>query len=94
MPILRLLAAVLAAIWSSCSVVGARFLLLLVDTNSGSDLVQWIYQKSEFWVDLGIVDFRNEAVEGTGGTFEPASVDRARRLTGHRRAHHGRDASG
>ena len=77
MVIVRVVGAVLAVLWAMLLVlVGGRFLLLLFDGNSGSELVQWVFQKSEFWVEplFGVAGLENMAVERTGGVFEPASL--------------------
>jgi hypothetical protein len=55
--------------------VGGRFLALLAGANKDSELVQGLYDWSEFWVEpfFRMFDLGNKAVEG-GGTFEPASL--------------------
>lgn len=57
------------------TLTGLRFLALLADANRDSELVQRLYDWSEFWVEpfFNILGLQNEAVEG-GGTFEPASL--------------------
>jgi hypothetical protein len=56
--------------------VGGRFIALLAGANRDSELIQRLYEYSEFWVEpfFGILDMANKAVEDTGGTFEPASL--------------------
>lgn len=55
--------------------VGGRFLALLAAANRNSELVDGLYDWSEFWVEpfFNMFNLTNEAVEG-GGTFEPASL--------------------
>lgn len=57
------------------TLTGLRFLALLVDANRDSELVQTLYDWSEFWVEpfFNIFGLENQAVDG-GGTFEPASL--------------------
>jgi hypothetical protein len=57
------------------TLTGLRFLALLADANRDSELVQKLYDWSEFWVEpfFNILGLENQAVEG-GGTFEPASL--------------------
>lgn len=71
--LLMLLALLLAAV---LVVTGGRFLLLLVGANGDSELVQRIYDWSEFWVEpfFRVFGLDNKAVEDTGGVFEPASL--------------------
>jgi hypothetical protein len=54
---------------------GLRFFALLANANRDSELVQKLYDWSEFWVEpfFSIFGLENEAVRG-GGTFEPASL--------------------
>jgi hypothetical protein len=77
MVILRVVGAMLAVLWAMLLVlVGGRFLLLLFDGNSASELVQWVFRKSEFWVEplFGVGGLENMAIDRTGGVFEPASL--------------------
>ena len=55
---------------------GARFLILLFDANRESEIVDWILNKSDFWVKpfFDLLGLSNKAVEETGGVFEPASA--------------------
>jgi hypothetical protein len=55
--------------------VGGRFLALLANANRDSELIDGLYDWSEFWVEpfFTVFNLSNEAVEG-GGTFEPASL--------------------
>lgn len=65
-----------AVVWTAILVlVGGRFLALLAGANRESELVEWLYDWSEFWVEpfFRMFSLSNEAVEG-GGTFEPASL--------------------
>ena len=57
------------------TLTGLRFLALLVDANRDSELIQKLYDYSEFWVEpfFNIFGLENQAVDG-GGTFEPASL--------------------
>lgn len=57
------------------TLTGLRFLALLVDANRDSELIQKLYDWSEFWVEpfFNIFGLENQAVDG-GGTFEPASL--------------------
>ena len=57
------------------TLVGLRFLALLVDANRASTLVHDLYRYSEFWVKpfVNVFGLKNQAVDG-GGTFEPASL--------------------
>ena len=56
--------------------VGGRFLLLLFDANTSSELVERIYRHSDFWVKpfFNMFDLANKTVDETGGVFEPASL--------------------
>lgn len=68
---------ILSIIWAGILLlVGARFLALLVDANRDSELIQRLYDYSEFWVQpfFGILGLSNEAVESTGGVMEAASL--------------------
>jgi hypothetical protein len=81
----------LTVVWTVILVlVGARFLALLAGANRSSDLVDILYDYSGFWVEpfFNMVSLSNEAVE-SGGTFEPASLNRVRGLL-HRRPNHRR----
>ena len=66
---------VLAVLAIVLVLVGVRFLALLVGANQDSELVQKVYDWSEFWVEpfFNVFDLENKSVEG-GGTFEPAST--------------------
>jgi hypothetical protein len=57
------------------TLVGLRFLALLVDANRDSQLVRDLYRYSEFWVKpfFNVFGWKNQAADG-GGTFEPASA--------------------
>ena len=71
-----LIITVLTVLWAIVLVlVGGCFLALLVGANQDSELVQKLYDWSEFWVEpfFNIFGWQNKAVEG-GGTFEPASL--------------------
>ena len=75
--ILRWFVAVVSLFWAAVLLlVGGRFLFLLFDANRGSDIVQWTFNHSQFWVEpfFGIFNLQNEAIAKTGGAFEPASV--------------------
>ncbi len=56
--------------------VGGRFVALLLGANQDSELIERLYRHSDFWVKpfFNVLGLTNEAVEGTGGTFEPASL--------------------
>lgn len=72
-----LLLTVLSLLWAMVLVlVGGRFLVLLVDANRDSEIVDRLLRHSDFWVKpfTGILDLTNEAVESTGGVFEVASA--------------------
>ena len=72
-----LLLTVLSLLWAIVLVlVGGRFLVLLVDANRDSEIVDRLLRHSDFWVKpfTGILDLTNEAVESTGGVFEVASA--------------------
>ncbi|HET8943234.1 MAG TPA: hypothetical protein VFO59_00485, partial [Dehalococcoidia bacterium] len=71
-----LLLTVLAVFWAVILVLtGGRFLALLAGANQDSELVQKLYDWSEFWVEpfFNMFGLGNKAVEDTGGVFEPAS---------------------
>jgi hypothetical protein len=57
------------------TLVGLRFLALLLDANRDSQLVHDLYRYSEFWVKpfFNVFGWKNQAAAG-GGTFEPASL--------------------
>lgn len=72
-----LLLTILSLLWVVVLVlVGGRFLVLLVDANRDSEIVDRLLRHSDFWVKpfTGIFDLTNEAVESTGGVFEAASA--------------------
>ena len=73
----NLLLTLLALGWAAILfLVGGRFLLLLADANTSSELVERIYRHSDFWVKpfFDMFDLTNKTVENTGGVFEPASL--------------------
>lgn len=75
--VLALVRTVFTVVWAVVLVlVGGRFLALLANANRGSEIVQRLYDWSEFWVQpfFGILNLSNEAVNETGGVFEPASL--------------------
>jgi hypothetical protein len=55
---------------------GARFLILLLNANRDSEIVDWILRHSDFWVKpfFDLLNLSNKAVGETGGFFEPASA--------------------
>ncbi|MEX2238636.1 MAG: hypothetical protein WEB00_14005 [Dehalococcoidia bacterium] len=55
------------------ALVGARFLLLLVGAEASSDLVDFVYNKSDFWVKpfFGVLDGTKV---GDDGQIEWASI--------------------
>ena len=72
----NLVITIFAVFWTIVlTLVGGRFLALLAGANRDSELVQKLYDWSEFWVEpfFNMFDLTNEAVDG-GGTFEPASL--------------------
>jgi len=72
-----LLLTIFAIFWTIVLVLtGGRFIALLAGANPDSDLVQELYDLSEFWVEpfFNMFGLDNKAVEDTGGVFEPASV--------------------
>jgi hypothetical protein len=72
-----LIVTIFAVLWAFLLLlVGGRFLALLVNANRDSDLVDGLYDWSEFWVEpfFNLFGLTNKAVEDTGGTFEPASL--------------------
>jgi hypothetical protein len=74
---IRLLVGILTVLWALLLLlIGARFLMLLVNANRDSEIVQWVINRSNFWVEpfFGIFNFTNRAVENVGGVFEPASL--------------------
>jgi ABC-type Na+ efflux pump permease subunit len=73
----NLILTLLALGWAAILfLVGGRFLLLLADANTSSELVERIYRHSDFWVKpfFNMFDLANKTVEETGGVFEPASL--------------------
>jgi ABC-type Na+ efflux pump permease subunit len=71
------LVTVVSLVWALLLLlVGARFLGLLVGANKESEIIDWIYRHSDFWVKpfFGIAGLANKAVDNTGGVFEPASL--------------------
>ncbi|HEY8491507.1 MAG TPA: hypothetical protein VIO14_11000 [Dehalococcoidia bacterium] len=75
--LLGLVRTVFGVIWAVVLVlVGGRFLALLANANRDSEIIQRLYDWSEFWVQpfFGILNLSNEAVNETGGVFEPASL--------------------
>ena len=54
---------------------GGRF-LVLAGANPGSELIEELYDLSEFWVEpfFNMFGLDNKAVADTGGVFEPASL--------------------
>jgi hypothetical protein len=72
-----LLLTVFAVFWAFVLLLtGGRFLALLVNANRDSDLIDGLYDLSQFWVEpfFNILGLGNKAVEDTGGVFEPASL--------------------
>lgn len=68
---------VLSLLWTVVLVLtGSRFLALLAGANQKSELIQKLYDWSEFWVEpfFQMFGLQNEAVTSTGGVFEPASL--------------------
>ncbi len=68
---------IFAVFWAIVLVlVGGRFVALLANANRDSDLIQRLYDWSEFWVKpfFNMFGLANKAVENTGGVFEPASL--------------------
>ena len=68
---------IFAVLWAALLVLtGGRFLALLAGANRDSDLIQGLYDVSEFWVEpfFNLFGLSNKAVENTGGVFEPASL--------------------
>lgn len=75
--LLGLVRAAFTIVWVAVLVlVGGRFLALLADANPDSEIVERLYSWSDFWVKpfFGMLDLENEAVNQTGGVFEPASL--------------------
>jgi hypothetical protein len=67
----------LGVVWGAVVLLtGGRFLALLAGANRDSDLVQRLYDWSEVLVEpfFNTFELDNEAVTGTGGVFEPASL--------------------
>ena len=75
MAIRNLLMTLLGLLWAGIMLCWRAFLALLFDANRDSELVQRLFQYSDFWVKpfFGVLDLTNETVEGTGGVFEAAS---------------------
>jgi len=72
-----LLLTIFAVCWAFILLLtGGRFLALLVNANRDSDLIDGLYDLSQFWVEpfFNILGLGNKAVEDTGGVFEPASL--------------------
>ena len=72
-----LLLTIFAGFWAIVLVlVGGRFVALLAGANQDSELIQDLYDWSEFWVKpfFNMFGLANKAVENTGGVFEPASL--------------------
>lgn len=72
-----LLLTLFAVFWTFVLLLtGGRFLALLVNANRDSDLIDGLYDLSEFWVEpfFNLFGLTNKAVEDTGGVFEPASL--------------------
>jgi hypothetical protein len=72
-----LLVTIFAVLWAFLLLlVGGRFFALLINANRDSDLVDGLYDLSEFFVEpfFNVFGLTNKAVEDTGGTFEPASL--------------------
>ena len=70
-----LLLTIFAVCWAFILLLtGGRFLALLVNANRDSDLIDGLYDLSQFWVEpfFNILGLGNKAVEDTGGVFEPA----------------------
>ena len=68
---------ILSLFWAVVLVLtGGRFLALLAGANEKSELIQKLYDWSEFWVEpfFQMFGLQNEAVTNTGGVFEPASL--------------------
>ena len=64
-------------LWVSIlALTGGRFLALLAGANGDSEIVSWLYRRSDFWVKpfFGMFGLANKAVENRGGVFEPASL--------------------
>lgn len=72
-----LLLMIFAVLWAALLVLtGGRFLALLAGANRDSDLVQGLYDVSQFWVEpfFNLFGLSDKAVQNTGGVFEPASL--------------------
>jgi hypothetical protein len=72
-----MLLTIFAIVWAVVLILtGGRFIALLVNANRNSDLVDGLYDLSQFWVEpfFNILGLGNKAVEDTGGVFEPASL--------------------
>jgi len=73
----NLILTLLALGWAAILfLVGGRFLALLVDANTSSELVDRLYRHSDFWVKpfFNMFDLSNKVVSDTGGVFEPAAL--------------------
>jgi len=72
-----LLVTIISIVWVCVlALTGGRFLALLAGANRDSEIVSWLYRRSDFWVKpfFGMFGLANKAVENTGGVFEPASL--------------------
>jgi hypothetical protein len=72
-----LLLTIFAILWAALLVLtGGRFLALVAGANRDSDLIQGLFDLSEFWVEpfFNLFGLTNKAVEDTGGVVEPASL--------------------
>ena len=72
-----LLLTIFAVFWAFILLLtGGRFLALLANANRDSDLIDGLYELSEFWVEpfFNVFGLTNKAVEDTGGVFEPTSL--------------------
>ena len=72
-----LMLTIFAVFWAFLLLLtGGRFLALLVNANRDSELIDGLYDLSQFWVEpfFNIFGLGNKAVEDTGGVFEPASL--------------------
>jgi hypothetical protein len=74
---MRLLVTLVTVIWTVILfLVGGRFIALLIGANRDSQLIDWLYRHSDYWVKpfFNVLGLTNKAVENTGGVFEPASL--------------------
>ena len=72
-----LLITIFAVFWAIILLLtGGRFLALLAGANPNSELIEELYDLSEFWVEpfFNMFGLNNKAVADTGGVFEPASL--------------------